>query len=65
MAQPNHPPLAFGHGLPQAPRRAVNASKAPIYTDLGPAIAQTASNTAIATGISGGAPLGKEQKTKD
>jgi len=43
-------------------RQAVNAAKAPIYTNLGTTVAQTASNVSIVAGISGGAPLAKEQK---
>ena len=40
----------------------MSAAKAPIYTALGTTVAQTASNVSIAAGISGGAPLAKEQK---
>ncbi|MEY9863975.1 Na+/glutamate symporter [Catenulispora sp. GAS73] len=45
-------------------RRAFRAAKAPIYTDLGTTVAQAASTTSIAAGISGGAPLAKEKKQK-
>jgi hypothetical protein len=46
-------------------RRALRAAKAPIYADLGPSIAQAASTVSIAEGISGGAPLPKEKKSRD
>ena len=46
-------------------RRAFGAAKAPIYTQFGTDVAQAASTTAIATGISGGAPLAKEKKSEN
>lgn len=45
-------------------RRAFSAAKAPIYTDLGTTVAETASYVSIGAGIGGGAPLAKEKKQK-
>ena len=43
-------------------RRATNAAKAPLYTDLGTTVAQAASIAAIAEGIGGGAPVATKAK---
>lgn len=43
-------------------RRALRAAKAPLYAEMGSTVANAASNVAIVSGISGGAPLPKERE---
>ena len=40
----------------------MSAARAPLYTELGSTVAETASNVAIVGGMGGGAPLPKESR---